>query len=105
MEFGTRSRSDTIAAMDHLILGIFLLLAGCLLQIVPIQFFSPWGSYPLAKRELLRVIMLVVGAVLSWDGLGELFQSANMRAGIFTVILATVMLSLLYVAVRNNRRR
>jgi hypothetical protein len=91
--------------MIHLIVAILLLLAGCLLQILPVRFFAPWGSYPVARREIARIPILIIGATQLWVGLMDVIQNDTPRIVIFDVSIGVVLVALLYAVWKCNRRR
>jgi hypothetical protein len=58
--------------VPHLLIGILLLALGCILQLLPLKIFAPFGSYPIARREVLRVGLLIVAAMQIWAGVRDL---------------------------------
>jgi hypothetical protein len=90
--------------MLHSIIGILLLVLGCLLQLLPVQIFAPWGSHPVARREICRIPILVVGAAQFWVGLRDLVPVDEVRFTIFGVCMGIVACSLLYVVWKCSRR-
>ena len=90
--------------MLHLILGLFLLLAGCLFQLVPLRFFSN-SSYPLVRREGTRIAILILGATQTWVGIRTLIPTEPLRTTIYDAIMCVVIIALFYTVLACNKRR
>ena len=90
--------------MAHLIVGILLLVAGCLLQVLPNWLFAPWGSYPVARREIGRIIILTIGAIQFGVGLEDVIQNEVLRGVLCIASIAIVVFVLTYAIERNRRK-
>jgi heme/copper-type cytochrome/quinol oxidase subunit 2 len=58
----------------------------------------------IASREILRILILLIGAAQVWAGLRDLIEADQTRTIIFDSIIGFVLLVLIYLIWKYNRR-
>jgi hypothetical protein len=94
--------------MGHLIVGIFLLVLACLPQMLPIGrgFYRCLSRPPEWDREVLRFVLICIGAFQLWEGIKVLVSDPVIRMDIFgaSMYVELAVLSCLFV-MRFRRRK